>query len=479
MAPKEDLFKLIKSLSRTEKRYFTLDAQKSGAKNSNYIKLFKEINKMEEYDESTLKKKYANLSMDKAYLYEAILKSMRDYRSPKSKRAQMKQLILDSKFLYERALYDQCAKRLQSAKQIAMSLSDSLSLLEISREERRLAKAKGISKFNLRFDDFKAVKEVQIKNVNDEFFFHDIYDYLITEVKTQLMYTSNEDKQNLRIKFNPETWPEPTNAQSKLRFYQSKALFYNLLGKSEIAGEYFVKGAQVWEENSILRKEEFHRYIVDLSNSLSASFVNKDMATVKELLKKLKTPKTNNLNEETLFFTLRARHELNYILETKDFEGADELNQLVVDGIEKYQMANSSKITLMFQLALILMGKRDFTKSREWLSKIVSFKKDKDRLDIQKSSRVLYVLLSAEVEDYDKLENIIRNQTAGLKNFFSEDELEFELGFLTFLKSIIPLPFDRKEREELKNFLDTQSTNYGSTYSYIVINGWREANNIS
>ncbi len=73
MRSKEDLFQLVQAMSKSEKRYFVLDAKKSGRTDSRYLNLFDAINDMEDYDEEPLKKRYAaNLSSDKAYLNEDI-----------------------------------------------------------------------------------------------------------------------------------------------------------------------------------------------------------------------------------------------------------------------------------------------------------------------------------------------------------------------------------------------------------------------
>ena len=95
MRGKDDLFHLIKAMSKSEKRYFTLDAKKSGKEGAKYLSLFQMINGMDEYNEAKLKTKIKkNLSSDKGYLYEAILRSMRDYRSAKSRAAQIKERII-------------------------------------------------------------------------------------------------------------------------------------------------------------------------------------------------------------------------------------------------------------------------------------------------------------------------------------------------------------------------------------------------
>ena len=54
MRGKQDLFDLIQTMSRSEKRYFTLDAQKSGRDEARYWQLFRAINRMREYDEEGL-----------------------------------------------------------------------------------------------------------------------------------------------------------------------------------------------------------------------------------------------------------------------------------------------------------------------------------------------------------------------------------------------------------------------------------------
>ncbi|MBK9492250.1 MAG: hypothetical protein IPO07_28270 [Haliscomenobacter sp.] len=49
---------------------------------------------MEEYDEAKLRDRFGkNLPSDKSYLYDAILRSMRDYRSANSRSARIKEMI--------------------------------------------------------------------------------------------------------------------------------------------------------------------------------------------------------------------------------------------------------------------------------------------------------------------------------------------------------------------------------------------------
>ena len=68
MVASSDLFQLIKSLSKTEKRHFVLYSTKHviGEQNG-YMKLFYAIEKQKEYDEGKIKKQFVNDSFIKRF----------------------------------------------------------------------------------------------------------------------------------------------------------------------------------------------------------------------------------------------------------------------------------------------------------------------------------------------------------------------------------------------------------------------------
>ena len=82
-----DLFKLIKSMSSSEKRYFTVFVSAFEKKNKTNLKLFTAIDKQKEYNEKALKTKFKNESFVKHFavvknnLFKVILKSLRLYHA--------------------------------------------------------------------------------------------------------------------------------------------------------------------------------------------------------------------------------------------------------------------------------------------------------------------------------------------------------------------------------------------------------------
>jgi len=120
MKPSTNLFDLVKSLSKSEKRFFKLSASlQSGDKN--YLKLFDEIEQQEYYDEELIKEKFKketfikHLPSEKSHLYKLILKSLRGFHADNSVSSLLKQEIKNIEILYNKALFKECRKFLKRA----------------------------------------------------------------------------------------------------------------------------------------------------------------------------------------------------------------------------------------------------------------------------------------------------------------------------------------------------------------------------
>ncbi len=112
MKPSNQLFDLIKSLTKSEKRFFKLQsALQSGDKN--YVRLFDLIDKMNEYDEENVKKTFKgekfikHLPSEKNHLYKLILKALRSYYGETSVSSMLKQEIKNIEILYNKALFEE------------------------------------------------------------------------------------------------------------------------------------------------------------------------------------------------------------------------------------------------------------------------------------------------------------------------------------------------------------------------------------
>ena len=130
---KDNLFVLIKSLSKSEKRQFKLYVGRLGVnEDSKFLLLFKILQKLSVYDESIILKngfvKKQQLSNLKAHLYKQILISLRLNPSHQNIRIQIREQLDFATILYHKGLYTQSLKILCTEKEPKM-LEEQKSLL--------------------------------------------------------------------------------------------------------------------------------------------------------------------------------------------------------------------------------------------------------------------------------------------------------------------------------------------------------------
>lgn len=151
MPANNDLFELIKSLSKSEKRYFRMSASlNSRSRVNRYVHLFRMIDEQELYDEDAVRAAFTaqfgseHFAEAKYYLYNAILRSLHTYAADRSVSARLSIALHQAEILYERKLYRQCIKQLERIRQQAVEHEQWYHAIEAAKLEIRLRKFRGI-----------------------------------------------------------------------------------------------------------------------------------------------------------------------------------------------------------------------------------------------------------------------------------------------------------------------------------------------
>jgi len=112
---KEQLFHLIKSLNKEEKRNFKLYVKKySSIKENNYLKLFNAIEKQELYDEASIKEQFRGeafvkqLTVTKYYLQNLIIKSLQNLHYDETDELKVLAYHHQIAILYRKGHYEIC-----------------------------------------------------------------------------------------------------------------------------------------------------------------------------------------------------------------------------------------------------------------------------------------------------------------------------------------------------------------------------------
>ena len=448
MRGKDDLFHLIKAMSKSEKRYFTLDAKKSGKEGAKYLNLFQLINGMNEYNEAKLKTKIKkNLSSDKGYLYEAILRSMRDYRSAKSRAAQIKERIMDSRYLYERGLYSQFEDRLQEAKSMVKELDDNFTLLEIIREEQHFKQ--NIAVYNPKYlkdiDEINKGKDKIVNGVIEELKYLDLYSQLFLQLSREFELKDEARKKELEDQTPGEIKENgfyPESPRAKLRLLKCKVIYSQLMGAYDEVYQNSNMVLDWWEEYPKIKDEEFFKYLIDVSNHINICFKSsKYRQLLPEFIKRIENEKPKNFHEQALLFKLVSMRKLLYYFSINDFQSAKPLIPEIDQGIKKFNLKDD--IVLTGNVAILYFVTSDFLESQKWFSRILQIKNE-ERKDIQRMARLLYLISCFETEDIDSLESAVR----AMSRFLKKREISsssFEAVIFKQLKKLFFAPIGQRK----------------------------------
>ncbi|MCP5063561.1 MAG: hypothetical protein GY936_14035, partial [Ignavibacteriae bacterium] len=209
MKKSQQLFHLIKSMSKSEKRHFKVFANTED-KNKNYILLFDEIESQTFYNEKLIKKKFHyatfvnQLHVTKNYLSNQILKRLKIYHSKNSIDVKLHNHFLDIEILFKRELFEQCLDVIIRAEKIAKEYEKFNLLYELSNWKRKILLAQGrFDKLQTSFNELvikqKSFLE-KLKNENEYWFLTSkLYEVFGADKKTKQKFERNKYLKNFSL----------------------------------------------------------------------------------------------------------------------------------------------------------------------------------------------------------------------------------------------------------------------------------------
>jgi len=442
MTPSEDLFLLIKCLSKPQKRYLHLFASiYSGDKV--YLKLFDAIDKQKKYNEAAIKKKFRNepfvrqLTRAKYYLYHMILKSLRNYRTQENVEKELREYIDDIEFLFSRQLYKQCHKIIEKAKLLAEKFESVPNLLEILKWEYLVAERyayTGISNeamehsFQTTFNSLAKYENLTQYRLSLSRVGRSFYKKGLIRDTSDLSHYENILNKPL---FKDEG--KALSYQAKMLFHSSYATFFFL--KKNYAGAH-----DHIKRSIVLMEKEKHRSEKDVNTTVS-SYLN--LAACQVNLKKY----------DEIFSTLDRLDKIrnswkayddNFIkiisiqaslcLETTAYERAAQIlkeNKTNLEKAEKSNMDHRQKIVLCFTSSIIYFGMADYSKAISWINKVINDKEKDSRNDIYSFAMFYRLIIHIEMGKTDLLEYSVKSVHRFLKQ--KQRLFKFETLMLKFI----------------------------------------------
>ncbi len=453
MKPSPELFKLIKSLSRSEKRFFKLQSKlQTGSKN--YMKIFdtiiEQIESKGDYDEEALVKKYKDhrfihhLPSEKNHLYKLLLKSLRQFHADNSVSGILKQELKNIEILYKKRLFKQCNRFIDKAKKMARQHEKFYYLLElISWEKLMLQEAYEAGQFNKKLDPLIEEEQSITRKLRNLASYQILYTNLHFAFKSGGFAREEEEKETIeRIRENPLILDErkALSTRAALQCHYIRGSCHTTFLEKEKMYLEFKKVRDIFEENPELKKDMPLRYIHTLG-SLNNYYVETQNAEASfRILEELQSlPEKegfNTVNQQVKIFVLSSvgkmliydktgqHHRINDIIEDIE-KGMWELN----DKINKEQ-----KILIYFNIAYLYFGAGQHKEALRWLNMILNDNEKYLRRDLYSYARLFNLVLHYELDNRSLLQYIIKSTYRYLRK--RKRDLEAETVILDHIKRL-------------------------------------------
>jgi len=488
----DELFQLIKSLSKGDKRNFKLFVKRqSGTDDLKMVQLFDALDKMEEYDEELLLRKNEDLKKQqlsnmKGHLYRQILTSLRLVKDVDNIDITLHEQMDYARILYNKGLYLQSLKVLEKIKEQARAYNQLTFQLQVLIFEKKI-EALHITRS---MEDRAEKLAQEVKDVNEHLGMLSRLSNLSLQLYSWYikMGHARDEKDVSAIQLFFESNLPPCNVKGmgfyeRMYLYQSYCWYGFILQDLLLYYRYSQKWVDLFDNHEHMKTAEPGQYIKGIHNLLNAHFVLNNYDKYNEALEQFEqfsTTYNSNMNTNALiqtFVYLYSAKIDKHFLEGTFTEGL-ELVPVIEDKLKEYELHLDRHRVLVFdyKIACLYFGSGDNENAIDYLNRIINWKVDL-RTDLQCYARLLHLIAHYELGNYDILEYLIKSVyrfMAKMKNLSVVEEEIFKFlrkSFSLQQKKVIPAFKLLKEKLEKYqgNPLETRS------FMYLDIISWLES----
>lgn len=434
------LYRLIKSMNKSEKRYFKLysSAFKESTQLSGLYKLI-----INDVSEKKLRSEFRTVCKGKDFygtkkkLYEQLLKSLRNFHTDASAEERVISYINNARLLLRKRLANECAAELEKAVLLAKQSELFLLLLQAYDVETKMNIGKPVSS--------KEANRKEADRRNAILKYDNYCKYSSLESAFAAMYYKHSFVRNKRTELiyskiiNDPFIKDENNALSvRAEIIRHNILCSYYFSKYDFQSSYF-------QANKIVNKIESNpgfallfqpKYVAALSNAIKCLLYLRQYDKMRGIINKLKNIKPTANDTAIRQFELKTL-EVSVLLDIGEFKAAlsmipqteKELNLF----FEKVGM--KSRVILLYQAALANFGLERYSESVKCLNKFMYFSGSEKYADIYYFARLLNLILHYEKMNIDHVQYKLKNLN---KYFYTPSgSYKFEGLILELIKEIL------------------------------------------
>ncbi|NOS85479.1 MAG: hypothetical protein HOP31_10100 [Ignavibacteria bacterium] len=464
MKVSDDLFQLIKSMSKSEKGYFKKFASKHtiGEKNI-YVKLFDAIDMLDEYDELLIKKKFKGekfadkLYSTKNYLFNLILKALSSYHAEKYVVSKLNMMMIELNVLFEKGLFKQFKTLMNKA--IAMASENDkpiyLALL-YNKALTSLATDYYANNEELDYDSLKSdtLENLQKIALNEQY--HILYNDMFMFTKETGNIRNEKDLEKLNGIFNNpllQNTELATTFDSKFKCFTVLGHYYRIVNDKQNWLKYRKELVLLMESDKKYIKENPRSYVLALNNYLHACVITDNNPEFGIYMKKLKIfakqfeNKKEFLDIQSRIFLLTSDLDLNYSIRSLKTESFKNIISVIESGFKQFRnsISENRKLLIYNRIAYACFLVKDYDKSIEYLNRILNASNPKIEPEQHIFARIRSLIVHFEAGNYDLLEYTVKSTKRFLER--SNRIFKFEKLILDFITKAMNFSDDEQRLE--------------------------------
>jgi len=455
MKPTHDLFDLVHSLTKSEKRFFKLQSSlQAGEKN--YVRLFDLLEKMDHYDEEFVKETFKgelflkHLPSEKNHLFKLILKALRSYHAENSVRSILKQALKNVDILHKKGLFEECKKELKRAKKLAVSYEFFYYLFEIiSWQKNILEEDYENGEFTQSIDEIAEEEAHVLSQLQNLAQYQALYGKVNAIFRSGGFTPSKLHEEMLHEIMNSKLLADSSLATSIrsncIRLY---SLGFCAIAENDItkAAQYFQEVIDLFEKNEWLRDDKAKRYLRSLGQLLTCKVLLNDRAGATEIYKKLELLEDSEqfYDPDLIAFRFRILKQIQVEMALM-FDQKIQSDELFAS-IQQTKNVLSKEFEMMmhYRLALYEFSCGHHQRALKHVNEIINNSDKELRQDIYGHVRVLNILIHLCLGNVDLVEYALKSTI----RFYTQRERnhDADIHFLKVLRSYNKLSsFDRSQ----------------------------------
>ncbi len=436
----DPLFRLIKTLTKAEKRQFKLYATRAkNDKDLKFIQLFDILDQSAHYDEQVILQKApalkaSQLSNLKAHLYRQILKSLRLLELNQNPDIEIRENIDYARVLYNKGLYVQSLKILEKAKQKTIELYEDALHLEIVDFEK-LIESQYITHSMDNRAELLSKEATSLAGIIDRtqqlsnlaLSLYSLY------LKVGCVRNENDFQMVSRYYFRnlPQLDLSELTFYERLYLYQSQVWYYYIIQDFVKCYRYAQAWVDLFHQHPHMREIKPDLYVKGLHNLLAALFYiqhyTKFVVVLDELEALEGTHKNDNIN--LLVFVYSYNNRINrHFMEGRFEEGLALVPTLTKKMTQLQDKFDQHRLLLFYyKIACLYFGSGDFKTTVHYLNIIINSKEQGIREDIHCFARILNLIAHYELGNNDLLEYQIKSTYRFLVKMDSLQKVQIEI----------------------------------------------------